>query len=125
MMIEPIPLTLREREQRLLDLEKDLEGRHYGSHAHYLAESKLWWERRWEETVLALEARVRELGDELEAQLRQQMGDEKVDECLKILRGDPSGHPYCVDCMKQATTMTSAHNPLCDCNCHRGGELPY
>jgi hypothetical protein len=32
----------------------------------------------------------------------------------------PVGHPYCDECKRAGST----HSALCDCNCHRGGELP-
>ncbi len=33
-------------------------------------------------------------------------------------------HPLCDECLRLSNSLISAHPPLCDCNCHRGGELP-
>lgn len=30
-------------------------------------------------------------------------------------------HPYCDECKRAGST----HSALCDCNCHRGGKLPF
>lgn len=43
---------------------------------------------------------------------------------IKQMREDVKP-PYCLECTRNVNTLVTAHNPLCDCNCHRGGELPF
>lgn len=33
-------------------------------------------------------------------------------------------HPFCPKCAAEAAVLISGHSQLCNCNCHRGGELP-
>lgn len=48
------------------------------------------------------------------------------DKCRVVLDNHPRveipvGYPYCDECKRAGST----HSALCDCNCHRGGELPF
>jgi hypothetical protein len=82
------PLTRKERDGRLKELEYAVERCHRGANTEWRAMVDLDWARRYERTIRLLEKEVREAYEELELRLRSELGDDIVDQSLEILR-DP------------------------------------